>query len=218
MQTPAFIAFTGVDTIDALTGMQALSTRYPIEWGILIDDAQSHKPLFPDAATRGQMLRAGALRWAAHVCGDEARTIVNTPLASRLDLSGFQRVQLNHSFTGSTPQHIENAHRFGQLRGVRTLLQCADPFPEDVRVDWLYDVSFGEGVKPKTWPRLPQSPAFCGYSGGIGPATVTDILGHINAPEGAQYWIDMESGIRTDGWLDLTKCEAVCRAVFGERA
>jgi hypothetical protein len=29
------------------------------------------------------------------------------------------------------------------------------------------------------------------------------------------YWIDMESGVRTGGWLDVAKCEAVCRAVYG---
>jgi hypothetical protein len=216
IQPPAFIAFTGVDTPDKLPAMQALSARYPIEWGILIDDAQSDKPLFPDVNARKAMLSAPGLRWAAHVCGAEAHTIVNDPHSSPLDLNGFQRVQLNHSFTGSSEIHIQNAHIFGKLRGVRTLLQCGDPFPEDARLDWLYDASFGTGVRPENWPTLPQGDAFCGYSGGIGPQTVSDIINRINAPEGALYWIDMESGVRTDGWLDLRKCEAVCRAVYGD--
>ncbi len=42
-----------------------------------------------------------------------------------------------------------------------------------------------------------------------------DILARIAAPDGALYWIDMESRVRTDGAFDLTKCEAVCRAVYG---
>jgi hypothetical protein len=67
---------------------------------------------------------------------------------------------------------------------------------------------------PKTGLPCPPGP-FCGYSGGIGPATVVEILGRIAAPDGALYWIDMESGVRTDGAFDLAKCEAVCRAVYG---
>jgi phosphoribosylanthranilate isomerase len=98
---------------------------------------------------------------------------------------------------------------------VRTVLQCAGAFPDETGVDWLYDVSFGTGVKPKDWPALPAAGPFCGYSGGIGPETVVEILGRIAAPDGTPYWIDMESGIRTDGAFDLTKCEAVCRAVYG---
>jgi phosphoribosylanthranilate isomerase len=95
------------------------------------------------------------------------------------------------------------------------VLQCWDPFPNDLRVDWLFDVSFGTGQRPTSWPVLPVDGAFCGYSGGIGPANVAEILATVAAPAGAQYWIDMESGVRTDGWFDLAKCEAVCRAVFG---
>ena len=54
-----------------------------------------------------------------------------------------------------------------------------------------------------------------GEPGGIGPDTVGEILARIAAPPGALYWIDMESGVRTDGAFDLAKCEAVCRAVYG---
>jgi hypothetical protein len=30
-----------------------------------------------------------------------------------------------------------------------------------------------------------------------------------------RYWIDMESGVRTDDRFDIEKCRAVCEAVFG---
>ena len=215
MSLPAFIAFTGVDRTDLIPHLQALSARYPIEWGMLVDDAQSEKPLFPDRAARQQLLRAGGLRWAAHVCGAEARAIVDAPEDVTIDLAGFSRVQVNHGFHGSHESQIANTWRFGRTQGVRTLLQCGDPFPEDARVDWLYDVSFGKGLRPEGWPRLARQP-FCGFSGGIGPDTVRDILDLIDAPTGTPYWIDMETGVRSDGWLDLAKCEAVCRAVYGD--
>lgn len=215
MQTPAFIAFTGIDDPALIPGMQALSARYPIEWGILVDDAQTDKALFPDLGARSAFLSARGLRYAAHVCGEQARRIAQTPENVSLDLSGFQRVQVNHSFSGSTPEQVEATVRFGRMRGLRTLLQFSGSVPEDCRLDWLFDVSFGMGIKPDGWPALRVNGVFCGYSGGIGPDNAAAIVAAINASMGAQYWIDMESGVRTDGAFDLAKCEAVCQAVYG---
>jgi hypothetical protein len=215
MQPPSFIAFTGVDRPDLLPGMKRLSARYPIEWGVLVDPEQEDKALFPDAATRETLLAERTLRWAAHVCGAQAREIVGAPLVTAVATAGVQRVQVNHSFLGSAPEQIAAARAYGRRLGVRTVLQCAGTFPDEPGVDWLYDVSFGAGVKPDRWPALPSGGAFCGYSGGIGPETVTDILMRVAAPDGALYWIDMESGVRTNGAFDLAKCEAVCRAVYG---
>jgi hypothetical protein len=215
MQPPSFIAFTGVDRLDLLPGMKALSARYPIEWGVLVDPHQEEKPLFPDAATRAALLAEPGLRWAAHICGAGARDIVAQPRTTTVAVTGVQRIQVNHSFQGSTADQIAAARDYGRRMGVRAVLQCAGAFPDEAGADWLYDVSFGTGVKPEDWPALTASGPFCGYSGGIGPATVTDILARIAAPAGALYWIDMESGVRTDGAFDLAKCEAVCRAVYG---
>lgn len=215
MQPPAFIAFTGVDRLGVLPGLKSLSARYPIEWGVLVDPDQEDKSLFPDAATRKMLLAEPDLRWAAHICGAGARDIVAAPLTTVVEVTGVQRVQLNHSFAGSAPNHVEAARDYGRRMGVRTVLQCAGAFPTESGVDWLYDVSFGTGVRPSDWPQLNPNGSFCGYSGGIGPSTVVEILDHIAAPSGALYWIDMESGVRTDGAFDLDKCEAVCRAVYG---
>jgi len=213
-QLPAFIAFTGVDRIEALPGMAALSARYPIEWGVLLDEAQEDAPLFPDAELRAR-LRGMGLRLAAHVCGAAARAIAGEPGFDALAIAGFQRVQVNHGFQGSNETQIANVSAYGRRKGVRAMLQTLDRFPDDMRVDWLFDVSFGTGVRPTAWPPLPGSGPFCGYSGGIGPETAAAVVAAIAAPTGALYWIDMESRIRTDGWLDLAKCEAVCRAVYG---
>jgi hypothetical protein len=215
-QPPAFIAFTGVDRADLLPELAALSARYPIEWGILVDPAQEASPLFPNAGTRTAFL-ATPLRWAAHVCGQGARDIVERPDEGAPAIGGVQRMQVNHSRSGSDPAAVEATIRFGRRMAVRTVLQCGGAFPSDARTDWLYDISFGTGVKPTSWPALPSAGAFCGYSGGIGPETAGGILDAIAAPPGALYWIDMESGVRTDGWFDIAKARAVCEAVFGAR-
>ena len=95
------------------------------------------------------------------------------------------------------------------------MLQTLTAFPLDARLDWLYDTSFGTGKAPATWPELPAPGPFCGYSGGIRPENVVAVLDAIGARQAAQYWIDMESGVREDGRFSLARCEAVCRAVYG---
>jgi GR25 family glycosyltransferase involved in LPS biosynthesis len=215
LRPPAFIAFTGVDRAELKDGLTALSERYPIEWGVLIDDTQVGNPLFPDASVRAKLLSGEPLRWAAHICGAQARAIVEQPQTTTMNLAGFQRAQINHSFTGSNPTQIGNSCLFGRRHGVRTVLQCSASFPADARVDWLFDTSFGRGSAPSAWPRLPLEPAFCGLSGGLNQHNVRDVLEQVASPADAVYWIDMESGVRTDGWFDLAKCEAVCRAVYG---
>ncbi len=212
---PTFIAFTGVDSVDLISGMKSLSKHFPIEWGILVDDAKEEEILFADPDVRSAMLTAGGMRFAAHVCGEQARLIANEPASATVDLSGFQRMQVNHAFTGSSAGQIENTIVYGRAQAVRSMLQTLKEFPGDARLDWLYDTSFGTGKAPATWPALPIGGAFCGYSGGINAGNVGAVLDAINAPDGAQFWIDMESGVREDGKFSLAKCEAVCRAVFG---
>ena len=211
---PSFVAFTGVDSIDLLPAMQQLSRHYPIEWGVLIDDAKDDI-LFADPDLRGTLLAAPGLHYAAHVCGEQAGLIANDPASASINLAGFQRLQVNHGFSGSTSEQIGNSIRFGRSQTIRTMLQTLDHFPGDARLDWLYDTSFGTGKTPESWPVIPAGGPFCGFSGGIRAENVGAVIEAIAAPQNAQFWIDMESGVRTDGRFDLAKCEAVCRAVFG---
>jgi len=212
---PTFIAFTGVDRVQLRDDMERLSRRYPIEWGILIDEQPRQSALFPALDVVRALLEGQKLRWAAHVCGTLTERIASGEEQSPFDLlKDFARLQINHGFAGSTHEQARHCNRYASLTGARAVLQCQGEFPSDPQVDWLYDVSFGRGSRPTSWPALPRDGAFCGYSGGINAENVREILTAIAATPGSSYWIDMESGVRTDGMLDLGKCEAVCRAVF----
>lgn len=215
MASPLFIAFTGIDDKGLLPDMRALSARYPVEWGVLVDPARAGTPLFPDAATCGAFLASG-LRLAAHVCGPLAQEIVTDPDRARFDPAGFRRVQVNHGFNGASSDQVAASGHYARRHGIRAVLQCGGPFPADGQVDWLYDVSFGTGRQPGAWPALPAAVSpFCGYSGGINPDNVAGLLTALNPPAPADFWIDMESGVRREGRFDLARCEAVCRAVYG---
>lgn len=89
-------------------------------------------------------------------------------------------------------------------------------------VSVLLDMSGGKGVSPEEWePPLSLCclPVDTGYAGGISPDNIEQVLDATEkAVRGgekplARYWIDMESGVRTDNKFDLTKVERVLQAV-----
>lgn len=207
---PAFVTFTGVDRPELIPGMLELAIKYPIEWGILLDPDQEDQILFPDWNERNKML-SSALRFSAHVCGRPAQDIAGGREPD-IDLKGFSRLQLNHSREGSDDGAISNAHTYCIRHGLRLALQCQGDFPRDTRADWLFDVSFGAGIKVTEWPIVSNARPFCGFSGGLSPKTIKEALTSFHTQ--ADYWIDMESGVRTGGLFDLEKCEQVCRSVY----
>jgi hypothetical protein len=210
---PAYITFTGVDRTELIPGMLTLSARYPIEWGVLIDPEQEEKQLFPTTSERKALL-ASALRFSAHVCGQPALDIAKG-CEPGIDLGGVSRLQLNHSREGSSEEVIANAYAYSARQGLRLALQCQGEFPDDTRADWLYDVSFGTGIVVNEWPQVTHAHPFCGFSGGLSPQTVAESLTKFNAA--SDFWIDMESGVRSDGLFNLGKCEQVCELVYGKQ-
>jgi hypothetical protein len=212
---PAFVTFTGIDDAALAKGMRELSRRYPIEWGVLVDRERNEVPLFPGAQQIDRFRKAG-VRLCAHVCGDLAGEIAHGRVPT-MNLAGFSRIQVNHGRSGADVAVVRAVSEFAALHGVRAVLQCTGEFPiEHTAVDWLFDISFGEGVRPDSFPTLRSDHPFCGFSGGIGPTNVQQVLGErVHFAGGHQFWIDMESGVRSAGAFDLGKCAAVCRAVYG---
>jgi hypothetical protein len=219
MTLPAFVTFTGLDASVDLDRVEALSRRYPIEWGILFSPKLQGSGRYPslDAVER---LTDRPFRRAAHVCGGYARSVVETGECAELQAvlsDRFSRIQIN------TPRTDPDRARIARFAasvtpGARAILQCRDPesFPDDPAVDWLYDRSAGNGVLPEAWPR-PSTGALVGYAGGLGPETVAPALARIASshPAGTPYWIDMETRIRdAEDRLDLDRCEAVLRSVY----
>lgn len=208
-RAPAFITFTGVDDRTPIAAIEALSARYPIEWGVLLDPAQQGQaPRFPTMAALADLL-SSALRLSGHLCGGHTEAIrLGKPIDTPLDLARFERIQIN-----SHKVAVAEAVHFGRSIGRRCILPCGgDRFPESDTVQWLHDLSGGRGLATRDWPPYPGRLA--GYAGGIGPENAAAVVAAIAAD--GPYWIDMETRIRTGDMLDPELCARVCRAVYGE--
>lgn len=207
---PEFITFTGLDTQTDIDRVIDISSRYRVEWGVLFSPKrQGTDNRYPDLAAFSPSLirlRTAGLMLAAHLCGGHSEAIMADRDPDVDVLRFFQRAQVNSA--APDPEAIQ---AFGIRHEIKPITQSRElTFPDYDGIAWLYDCSGGKGDAPSAWPTHPGR--LVGYAGGLNPDNVNDMLAQMDT-SGA-FWIDMESGVRTDDWLDLDKCEAVCKAVY----
>lgn len=211
---PEFITFTGVDDDTDPAGLVQLADDYPVEFGVLFSPKrQGIEPRYPKLSTIDWLVEELPLRWAAHLCGDDARAVLRME-GSQHDwrLRCFQRVQIN---TAERNIDYPALGRWASCRNLRAIIQTRGAFPLTCGADVLFDASGGRGIFPNGgWPSAVNT-TFCGYAGGLNPVNVAQAVLAIS--QGAhRYWIDMESGVRDErDRFSLEKCRAVCEAVYG---
>jgi len=214
---PEFITFTGVDDTTDPAGLVQLADDYPVEWGLLFSSKRQGSELrYPKLSTIWWLVEELPLRWAAHLCGADAREVIDTGHSQhdRILTEHFQRCQINTADPMLKPSNIGN---WAAIRNLRAILQCRADFPKVSSVDVLFDASGGRGIFPGDWPKAVNT-TFCGFAGGLRPDNVAAAVAMMSA-RATRYWIDMESGVRDDqDRFDLAKCRAVCEAVYGPRA
>lgn len=211
---PEFITFTGVDDHTSIDEMHRLSLVYPIEWGVLFSPKRQGEGRYPGLNFIRTLVatRSDFVKLAAHLCGGDARDVVERGLGQhdQLIYDHFQRVQINTADPEVKPSLIANWARHLE---VSPILQCRGEFPDVDGVEFLFDASGGRGIAPKAWPKGLNYR--CGYAGGLNPDNVAAAVADIGTKAGA-YWIDMETGVRDDrDRFSLDKCQAVCEAVYG---
>lgn len=213
---PEIITFTGVDEYTDPAQMQTLARRYPgrIEWGILFSPGRQgsdEHPRYPRLRFIEELVtELDDVRLAAHLCGEDARCILDTGESPHEELLGayFERAQIN-----AGEPDVAMVARWARRAAVHPVVQCRGDFPRDDRVQFLFDASGGRGVRPGSWPA--GRDVLCGYAGGINPANAAESVAQIGRVAG-RYWIDMESGVRDErDRFSLRMCQAVCEAVYG---
>lgn len=208
MKTPEFITFTGIDDRADLTRASRLAEIYPIEWGVLFSKNNQDARYPCKQAVEEILWIDGAV--SAHICGKWSKDIaVDSMRVEQIPLERFHRTQLNGVNVSSY-----DSKRLKTLYGVDAISQTTftDLSCHDHEVLYLFDRSGGKGKLPVSIPMLGDY--FLGYAGGMGPDTVIEYLSRIHGD--GEFWIDMESNVRTDGWFDLDKVERVCELVYGQ--
>lgn len=226
VRTPHTIGIAGADEGVGPEQLAAVSQRFPeVEWGILISASREGTPRYPGRAWRASFLEAtrGARR-AAHLCGEAVLRFARKDPDLEEELLQYDRVQINFAVTrmdmfdiqclAARVAETDRPYAIITQRNIANL-GVLDLLGRSSRHQVLFDSSLGGGHSPSSWPEAIEGVA-CGYAGGLGPEVLTQAIPQIaRATKGMPYWIDMESGVRTDDRLDLDKVEAVVRQVRG---
>jgi hypothetical protein len=208
------VTISGADDGVDPARLAALSREFPfVEWGILYSKKREGESRYPSEDWRmelGLLRKRTGMTLAFHLCGEASRDTLSGSrrwvgmMAGR----GPFRVQLN----GYTPIATElqplrpDIEWILQVRS-ESALQSAAHDARRLDASALFDPSGGRGIEPFSWPCAPFGLRM-GYAGGINPDTVLGVLEAIG-PVSRDFWIDMESGVRTDDRFDLRKARLV---------
>ena len=226
------ITFTGIDAKTDVQDLIDIQREYPIaEFGVLTsyhwyeNGNRYLNPAFLSNLYAGN----GELNLALHVCGSAAHDAADGYWNNLDDhvfntFGLFRRVQLNVANRTDNPYRLAstpNRHTevIIQQKGIHDIEMFERSMWMNVSV--LLDASGGQGIDtPINVLPNADKPFKVGYAGGINPDNVADKLAYlIQHNEVGDFWIDMESGVRTDDWFDTDKVRrvlAICKEVMRE--
>ena len=178
---------------------------------------------------------AAKVRPSLHLCGGWVRHLLVgdiDPMVFQL-INGFARVQLNFRADRTACKPEQAMAALATLRDASVFhedlqflfqldaqdgnqhledicLAYVNEYGEPSNMFGLFDASGGQGIFPRTWPnpiyKADEVFDYHGYAGGLGPDNLEQELPRIaEAAQGTRFWIDMESGVRTNDAFDLTK-------------
>ena len=215
------VTFTGIDALTDIDALCAIQKEHPwVEFGLLVAKSRQGKEnRYPDLSII-EKLEGRGLNLACHVCGSLAKDSVKENNLLALDrflgwrLSTFNRVQFNIANNDNIPGmvYFDAPYFVGEIilqqhpdRPLRTVYSKRP-------VSILYDASGGEG---KERDFVPEKHDFrTGYAGGINPSNAAEKFARLEKSGlCGDFWIDMESGVRTDDRFDLEKVRAVIEAL-----
>jgi hypothetical protein len=217
------ITFTGIDAKTPLWGLIDLQKEYPIaEFGVLMSYKwQTNGNRYLDPALLS-LLDAGRneLNLSLHICGRATVDAMNgdwTKIDAHLfgNLDIFSRTQLNIGTRKSKPEYAQpspdnSLEVIIQQKDVNSLDVYNNTIKhfEDGRFSVLLDASGGNGIN--TPINILPIEGKVGYAGGFNPDNAAEKLAYLfeNHTTG-DFWIDMETGVRTDDWFDLDKAQKV---------
>jgi len=217
------ITFTGLDANTSVSDLVEIQKKYPIaEFGVLMSkNWETNGNRYPNPELVQRFMDQG-LNLSAHLCGHLAREAYKgrfEPVISvyqAFEHPDFKRVQLNvapydeiYMEAQSVTSKIDKEIIIQQRSPDMLYSQAFNMFElknMNLKVSMLIDPSGGRGKDSDI--NLMQTDFKTGYAGGINEDNVEEKLLTLLTKENLvdiDFWIDMESGVRTNDWFDINK-------------
>lgn len=224
------VTISGADDNIRYEDLANIGQMYPfVEWGILLSD-KKNRPRYPSWEWIADLVEYTKtymvpMQLSAHYCGNLCNRIINTygdsfisenildgpPLSSlfrRIQLNGFNSSKVNFP-----NRSIYELNSKVESFSTNVILQISNPI--DIiaskqiigsNIHCLYDASRGKGVYSADYSWNVDPFRYVGFAGGIDPDNFRETLDILNARyDDRPFWIDMETGVRTNNNLDLKK-------------
>jgi len=223
-----------------------IAHAYPlVEFGVLFRPDKEGLPRYASTLwveSFSKVILKAKIKAAAHLCGSRVNQVLDgdTSFLEQLSSWGFSRVQINATavngvdtskLAGQVPTLLSLTQKLPHLEFILQKNDETSPLWKGVlekgvvpqNISMLVDESKGTGVLASSWPS-PADEYEIGYAGGIGPSNIDKVLVDVvEAGNGRQIWIDMESSLRSqkkgggtdtdhDDIFDLDKCYSVINA------
>lgn len=218
------VTFTGIDETTPCDALVQLAASYPFsEFAVLAGTWTGSHPRFPPVATIERWREVAGehrVHSAIHLCGRYSRGVCQDDASEAAGLAaGFDRVQINLP-SDDRRRNVAQVEAFGERIGATTIIQHDEAWDSAPagwmrRTEHLFDRSGGRGIGSiEHWPSPPRGTGRrVGYAGGISPATIEQALAFARRFAGSRLWLDMESGVRTNGRFDIGAVDAVCKSI-----
>ena len=220
------ITLTGIDDRTDIKELVRLQHQYPFaEFGVLLSwSRQGSEKRYPSFQTIAKFCRAD-LNLSAHICGSAAREFAkgNDSILRHLfdqigrDSVSIRRMQFN--LAGFPAEKFVPLPVMWGSAGEIILQQMSidefDLYRKRLgdHSSVLLDASGGRGVESAIVPL--EGPFKVGYAGGFGPDNVEEKLSTLlGSDKVGDFWIDMESKVRTYDWFDTAKAEDVLKKSY----
>lgn len=225
------VSITGADDNVSMNTLEALSERFPfVEWALLYVPKPGG-PRNPTQRWREEFFASPAAAMAStavHLCfKDSFDQLLSGTLSPEIFKTDRIQLNINARRVEFTDAQVLDVYKRALDLGPDIILQhqsltapVVGQFLQRLgaadlaRVHVLVDESRGKGVAPDAWgvpPEVTRATTYVGFAGGINPDNTVHVLSQL-APQLRPYWIDMETGVRTDNEFDALKVEAVLAA------
>lgn len=211
------ITFTGVDQWTDIRKLKSISVVFPkVEFGVLMSQNWNEDtPRFcpPDFLVN---LEGLGLNLSLHLCGELARQAIRNNFQPAIEMCQgyfgiFKRCQLNIASYDTNPETLELDvpdsldEVIIQQKGVSGMKLFSTAYPNP-KISVLLDASGGRGIEGAFNVPKDYKEAKIGYAGGLNADNVVRKLETLILRDVTHdFWIDMESSVRTDDRFDIQK-------------
>ena len=219
------ISLIGIDKNTDLDELERLQKKYPLaEFGVILSKNWAENGNRYYNPSELYLLRNRGLNLSAHLCGSIARSAIRNDFSPAKELCNnnfdiFSRAQLNIAKSDENPQILEidippslkEVIIQQESKEKSQLFFSLENLDKRKDISILIDGSGGLGIDTQISVLNYRK---VGYAGGFNPENVerkTSFL--LDNPNVLDFWIDMESGIRTDNWFDIEKAKDILEKV-----